>query len=78
MKTEFKDGLWTRTTHFKHCPITITCWRERHGWVVEAECQYGKITKCGSNTIILDHAKSALKILRMNIPLWSHPEYGLN
>ena len=74
MKTQFNDGLYTRTTHFGKHKITLTAYRTPLCWNVKASSTIGYV-ECNGLTAF-DAAKSALVNLRLNIPIWSNPNYG--
>ena len=75
MKTTYDDGLYARTTNFKGIKIKVTGWRTPYFWTVKAESRYGSVTVSDSTS--KSCFKQALKSLRMNIPLWSNPNYGI-
>jgi hypothetical protein len=75
-KTKFVDGLWYRETSYGKHKINITIYRTPHSWSAKASCRGVGSVESGSSTA-LGATKSALKNLRLNIPLWSSPNYGL-
>ena len=74
-KTQLVDGLWKRNTHYGKHKIEITIYRTPHSWSAVAEADCGKVTAGASNA--LRATKSALKNLRLNIPIWSNRSHGV-
>jgi hypothetical protein len=74
-KTQLVDGLWKRTTHYGKHRIDITVYRTPYSWNAIAESDCGKV-ECGGQDAF-SATKSALKNLRMNIPIWSYNRSNL-
>jgi hypothetical protein len=74
-KTKFVDGLWYRDTHLGKHKINIMIHRTPYSWMAKASSECGSV-ECNGATAF-DATKRALKNLRMNIPLWSSPRYGI-
>jgi hypothetical protein len=74
-KTKFVDGLWYRDTHLGKHKINILIHRTPYSWVAKASFTNGSV-ECGGSSAF-SATRSALKNLRMNIPLWSNRNYGI-